>query len=447
VEWRGGRRLSRAAREPETAEIVDTTPDGRGVARPPGKTVFVDGALKGETVRFVRRRKRRNFDEAELLEVLEPSPQRIQPHCAVFGTCGGCSLQHLDAADQLALKQDVLLENLGRIGSVTPGRVLEPISGAPWGYRRKARLAVKHVTKKGRVLVGFRERNKPYVADMERCETLHPVLGDRLADLAELIDGLSIRDRIPQIEAAVGDDAVAMVFRVLDPPADADIAALDAFGRQHDIDMFLQSKGPDTIAPLPGSTTPAALAYEIPGFDISIEFAPTDFVQVHAEVNGRMIARALELLAPDDTMRVLDLFCGLGNFSLPLATRSREVVGVEIADEMVLRAGRNAGRNGIDNVEFRQADLGAPAAADSRDWSGFDLVMLDPPRTGASEMMDALGRIAAERIMYVSCHPGTLARDARHLVHELGYELAAAGIMDMFPQTSHVESMALFRRT
>jgi len=439
--------LSRVPREPETAEIVDTTADGRGVARPPGKTVFVDGALQGETVRFIRRRKRRNFDEAELLEILEPSPQRIEPRCAVFGTCGGCSLQHLDATDQLALKQDVLLDNFRRIGAVEPGRVLEPISDAPWGYRRKARLAVKHVTKKGRVLVGFRERNQPYVADMARCETLHPALGDRLLDLAELIDGLSIRDRVPQIEAAVGGNAVAMVFRVLEPPTRSDLAALDVFGQRHDIQVFLQSKGPDSIVPLPGSPAPPPLYYDIPGFDISIEFSPTDFVQVHAGVNGKMIDRALDLLAPDDTTRVLDLFCGLGNFSLPLATRAREVVGVELAAEMVLRAGRNAQRNGIENVEFRQADLGAPAAADSPDWRDFDLVMLDPPRTGAGEMMEVLGRIGAERIMYVSCHPGTLARDAQHLVYKLGYELAAAGVMDMFPQTSHVESMALFHRT
>lgn len=439
--------MSRAPREPETAEIVDTTADGRGVARPPGKTVFVHGALRGETVRFVRRRKRRNFDEAELLEILAPAPERIEPRCAVFGTCGGCSLQHLDAADQLALKQGALLDNFRRIGSVEPGRVLEPISGAPWGYRRKARLAVKHVTKKDRVLVGFRERNKPYVADMARCETLHPALADRLLDLSELIDGLSIRDRVPQIEAAVGDNAVAMVFRVLDPPTQSDIAALNAFARRHHIQVFLQSKGPDSIAPLPGLPAPPALYYRIRGFDISIEFSPTDFVQVHSEVNAMMIDRAFELLVPDDTTRVLDLFCGLGNFSLPLATRAREVVGVELAAEMVLRAGRNAQRNGLDNVAFRQADLGAPAAADSPEWRDFDLVMLDPPRTGAGEMMDVLGRIGAERIVYVSCHPGTLARDAKHLVHELGYELAAAGVMDMFPQTSHVESMALFRRT
>jgi len=438
--------LSRKPREIETAEIVDTTVDGRGVARPSGKTVFVDGALAGETVRFVRRRKKRNFDEAELIEILQPASNRVEPLCGVFGVCGGCSLQHLAASEQLAMKQQALLDNLQRIGNVQPTKILDPISGASWGYRRKARLAVKHVIRKDKVLVGFRERNKPYVTDMARCETLHPLLGERLTDIAALVEGLSIRDRVPQIEAAVGDDAVAMVFRVLDPPSVDDHSALAEFAARHGVDVYLQSKGPDSIVPLPGGPQPTGLAYTIPGFDISIEFTPTDFIQIHAEINGLMIARALELLEPGPDDRVLDLYCGLGNFSLPLASRAGEVVGVELAADMVERARRNAQRNGIDNVTFRQADLSEPAAADSADWQGFDLVMLDPPRTGALEMMDVLRRIQSPRIMYVSCHPGTLARDAHHLVHELGYELEAAGVMDMFPQTSHVESMALFRR-
>lgn len=441
----GGRRLSRIPREPETAEIIDTTLDGRGVARPPGKAVFVHGALTGETVRFVRRRKRRSFDEAELIEILDRSPLRIDPRCSVFGVCGGCSLQHLAAAEQLELKQAALLDNLRRIGSVQPGRVLEPVAGAAWGYRRKARLAVKHVTGKGRVLVGFRERNKPYVTDMPQCETLHPALGRRLGDLSTLIEGLTIRDRLPQIEAAVGDNGVAMVFRVLDTPSAGDRDRFDEFGRRHDIRVLLQSAGPDSIEPLTGPPDIDPLYYEIPGLGIKIEFSPVDFVQVHAEVNGRMIARALELLAPDETARVLDLFAGLGNFSLPLATRAREVVGLELSADMVARADRNAARNGITNAAFRRADLSAPAVAETSAWDDFDLVMLDPPRTGASEMLGFLGRIAPRRIVYVSCHPGTLARDAKHLVHDLGFELAAAGVIDMFPQTSHVESIALFR--
>ncbi len=438
--------MSRGQREPETARIIDATLDGRGVARPPGKAVFVRGALTGEKVRFVRRRKKRSFDEAELLEILEPSPLRVEPRCSVFGICGGCALQHLDAAEQLALKQAALLDNLGRIGSVQPARVLDPIAGLAWGYRRKARLAVKHVTGKGRVLVGFRERNKPYVTDMSRCETLHPALAQRLGDLARLIEGLTIRDRLPQIEAVVGDNGVAMVFRVLEPPGANDRDRLEDFGCRHGIHVLLQSGGPDSIELLNGPPDGDPLYYEIPGFGIKIEFSPLDFIQVHAEVNGRMIARALELLAPDETARVLDLFAGLGNFSLPLATRARAVVGLELSPDMVARAGHNAARNGIGNAVFRRADLSAPAAAETFERDDFDLVMLDPPRTGAMEMLGILGRIAPRRIVYVSCHPGTLARDAKHLVHDLEFELAAAGVMDMFPQTSHVESIALFER-
>lgn len=438
--------MARKLPDPETALIVDTTVDGRGVARPPGKAVFIHGALTGETVRFQRRKKRRSYDEADLLEILTSAPERVEPGCAVFGICGGCSLQHLAPARQLDMKQGVLLDNLQRIGHVEPAEILAPISGPAWGYRRKARLAAKYVTKKGRVLVGFRERNKPYVTDMARCETLHPALGDRLVELAALIESLSIRDRVPQIEAAVGDNGVAMVFRVLDPPNQADCAALARFGETYGIGIYLQSKGPDSIEPLPGVAAPEPLHYRIPGFDISIAFTVTDFVQVNGEVNGKMIRRALELLAPDRSSRVLDLYSGLGNFSLPIATRAGEVVGIELAADMVERAGRNAARNHIANVSFRQADLSVPAAAEASEWRGFDLVMLDPPRTGAMEMMEVLGQIGAQRILYVSCHPGTLARDAGHLVDTLGYTLVAAGVMDMFPQTSHVESMALFRR-
>ena len=431
---------------PESAEIVDTLVDGRGVARLSGKTVFVHGAIKGESVSFVRRRKRRNYDEAELIEIRRSAPERVVPRCESFGVCGGCSLQHLGHSHQLDLKQSVLLENLQRIGSVRPARVLDPIFADAWGYRRKARLAVKYVTRKGRVLVGFRERNKPFVADMLRCETLHPLISERIPDLVELIGGLSIRDRLPQIEAAVGDNAVAMIFRVLSAPSDADMGRFSNFQNASGVAVYLQPKGPDSIARLPGQADHSGLYYRIPGFDIKIHFTPTDFVQVHAGVNVRMIDRAVSLLKPDRESRVLDLFCGLGNFSLPIATRAREVVGFEITNDMVERARENARASGIGNAVFHAADLSEPAAAGNSIWQGFDLVMLDPPRTGALQMMEVLGRIGARRIVYVSCHPGTLARDAKHLVHELGYDLEAAGVMDMFPHTSHVESMALFSR-
>lgn len=441
--------MSRVNAEPETALIIDTLMDGRGVADAPGKKVFVDGALSGETVIFRRRRKKRNFDEAELLEVLEPAPERVEPRCAVFGMCGGCSLQHLSPTEQLNMKQTAMLESLQRIGGVAPECVLPPITGSPWGYRRKARLAVKYVYKKDRVLVGFRERNKPFVADMDRCETLHPAIGERLGELSALIGQLSIRDRLPQIECAVGDNATAMIFRVLDAPSVADIEVLSTWARASGIRIFLQTGGLDTITPLPGHEWPEPLQYHIPAFDVALNFVPTDFLQVHADVNQRMIKQAIDLLEPDTTSSVLDLFCGLGNFSLPLGRVAGQVLGLELANDMVARARANASQCGLDNVTFAQADLskvdqGKPAS-DLVAGQSFDRVLVDPPRTGMAEFLDTLLELRAERVLYVSCHPGTLARDAQRLVTEGGYRLVAAGVMDMFSQTSHVESMALFQ--
>jgi 23S rRNA (uracil1939-C5)-methyltransferase len=438
--------VSALSGQPEAAEIVDTLVDGRGVAKTAGKAVFVHGALKGEQVEFVRRKKRRNYDEAELTAILQAAPGRVEPDCEYFGVCGGCSLQHLAPSQQLELKQAVLLENLQRIGAARPERVLDPIASEVWGYRRKARLAVKYVTRKGRVLVGYRERNKPYVADMQSCKTLHPKIGERIPELIEMIGGLSIRDRLPQIEAAVGDNGVAMIFRVMSPPSADDMERFSAFRDASGVFVYLQEKGPDTITPLPGDPQPDELYYTLPDFDVELQFTALDFLQVHGEVNRRMIGQAIDLLQPDRETRVLDLFCGLGNFSLPIATRAREVVGMELTGETVNRARANATRSGLANVFFHVADLNSPAPSSDSLWKGFDLVMLDPPRTGALELMDVIGTIGAKRVLYVSCHPGTLARDAKHLVHELGYDLEAAGVMDMFPHTSHVESMALFRK-
>jgi 23S rRNA (uracil1939-C5)-methyltransferase len=430
--------------EPETGQIADTMIDGRGVVRSAGKTVLVHGTITGETVKFVRRKRKRNYDEADLLEILAAVPERVEPLCEAFGHCGGCSLQHVSSSHQIALKQSVLLESLQRIGTVQPDRVLAPIVGDVWAYRRKARLAVKYVPKKGRVLVGFRERNKPYVADMLRCETLHPLIGDSIPALSEFIGGLSIRERIPQIEAAVGDNGVAMIFRVLDPPSADDLARFGSFQRTEGVQVYLQTKGPESIIPLPGQPAAEGLYYELPGFNVAIHFTPTDFMQIHADVNCQMIQQTVSLLSPDRDARVLDLYCGLGNFTLPLATVSKEVIGVDFSPDMLARARDNALRSGINNASFRQADLSRPSEMTALDWDSFDLVALDPPRTGALEMIEVLGKIRARRILYVSCHPGSLARDAKSLVHELGYALTAAGVMDMFPQTSHVESMALF---
>jgi len=437
-------RRRRLPEEPVTVEVEDLAHDGRGVARVNGKAVFVDGALPGETVRFRYTACHSKHDEGRVEEVLEASPERVAPRCQHFGVCGGCSLQHLDPVRQLARKQDWLRDNLARVGRVEPETWFEPLTGPHWGYRHKARMAVKDVVKKGKVLVGFRERHAPYVADLTRCEVLHPRVGLLLPELSELIQGLSIHNRLPQIEVAVGDEAVALSFRVLDPPTEADRAALAAFGERHDIQIYLQPKGPDTTVPLwPAEPT---LEYRLPELDLSLQFQPYHFTQVNPAINRQMIPRALELLALESHHRVLDLFCGLGNFTLALARRAGHVVGVEGEAALVARAGDNARLNGIDNAEFVAADLAKPVAEQGWIQARYDRVLLDPPRSGALEMMPVVAGLGAGRVVYVSCHPATLARDAGELVHTHGYRLLGAGVMDMFPHTAHVESIALFGR-
>jgi 23S rRNA (uracil1939-C5)-methyltransferase len=352
-------------------------------------------------------------------------------------------LQHLAPEAQVRAKEKVLLDNLERIGGVRPARVLEPVRGPVWGYRARARLGVKHVRKKGRVLVGFRERNKRYVADLDACPVLVPPVDRLLRPLAALIGALSLRERIPQVEVAAGEERVALVLRVLDPPTEADLEALRAFERAQGVDLWLQPKGTETAAPLsPGTPLPA---YGLPEFGLRLEFFPTQFTQVNPTVNRAMVRQAVELLAPGPGDRVLDLFCGLGNFTLPLATRAGEVVGVEGEAGLVDRARANARANGISNARFAVADLAAP---DPAAWGGgtFERVLLDPPRTGAREVLAAVAGTGAGRIVYVACSPATLARDAGILVREHGFRLEAAGVMDMFPHTAHVESMALFSR-
>ena len=432
-------------REPETATITTATHDGRGIAATEGKKVFVAGALPGETVRFVRRKRRRNFDEAELLEVIEPSAERIEPGCAVYGRCGGCSLQHLSVAGQRAIKEQTLKDNLERIGGVQPERWLPPVTGDEWHYRRRARLAVKHVSAKGRTQVGFRERHAPFITDMQRCEVLAAPVDALIAALGELIGTLSIRERLPQIEVAIADNATALVFRVLDPPANADIESLQGFAAAHGVQVYLQSKGPDTIAPL-APAEPVPLYYELPEFDVRMTFQPADFVQINGPINRKMVKLATDLLDVEPEHRVLDLFCGIGNFSLPLARLAGDVLGIEGEASLVRRAEMNARNNGMDNVDFRAVDL---AAIDGReDWlkAGCDRLLLDPARSGAEAVMQRMQLLDPARIVYVSCHPGTLARDAALLVQESGYVLEAAGIIDMFPHTAHVESIAVFRK-
>ncbi len=445
----GGRRAARRLREApvESALVQDMTPEGQGLATLAGKRVFIDGALTGEQVSLRRVRARRQYDEAELLEVLAASPERVVPRCTWFGRCGGCTLQHLSAAGQLQLKQAVLADNLERIGHVEPRRWLTPVEGPAWGYRRRARLSVRHVEAKGRVLVGFSERGNPRVTDMLGCETLHPAAAALIAPLSGLIGALSLRQRIPQVELAVTDAATALVIRVLDEPTAADLARLREFRDRHGLRLLLQRSGAGDLTPLDAGIDDAELSYRLDGDSLVLTFGPTDFIQVNAAINERLLALAVELLTPGPGSRLLDLYCGIGNFTLPLARRAAEVLGVEGDARAVARARHNAALNGIGNAVFRAADLAGADASAAWGTARFDAVLLDPPRAGAAAVLAPLAACGAARIVYISCHPGTLARDAGVLVHEHGFALAAAGILDMFPATSHVESVALFERS
>ena len=437
--------MARFDRTPFQIQILDLSHDGRGVARrEDGKAVFVAGALPGETVLAEPTARSRRFDEARTLEVLTASPERVPPRCPHFGTCGGCVLQHLAEDRQIVAKERVLLENLERIGKVAPGRVLEPLTADSWGYRRKGRFSVRRVNRKDKTLVGFREQDPRFVADLGQCHTVIPQIGMKIQALAALVDGLQAREQIPQIEFIAGDDAIALTVRHLAPLEEADRAALAAFGHEHGFAIFLQPKGPDSVHPLDGQAP--ALSFRLPQWEVELAFEPLDFIQVNAGLNQKMIARALELLDAQAGERVLDLFCGLGNFTLPLARTVAEVVGVEGDAGLVARARANAQRNGLGNAQFFAADLTTDQRGTPWMRAGFDKLLLDPPRSGADEVLKQLPLQGIDRIVYVSCHPGSLARDAGFLVHERGYRLVAAGVMDMFPHTAHVESIALFER-
>ncbi|MGO9934081.1 MAG: 23S rRNA (uracil(1939)-C(5))-methyltransferase RlmD [Steroidobacteraceae bacterium] len=424
------------------ADIVDLSHDGRGVARIGGKAVFVAGALPAERVRLRVIKRRSQWDDAVLLEILAASPDRVEPRCAHFGICGGCSLQHLSTAAQLAAKQHELLENLQRIGNVHPQRVLEPLRGPAWAYRRRARLGVKYVHKKGRVLAGFREREKPYLADIRRCEILVQPLARLPQDLAALAETLAIRDKIPQVEVAAGDAAAALVFRVLEPPGAQDLQKLLRFGNELGLQIFLQTGGLDTVRPLRADYAP--LDYAVDGGNIVIEFGPVDFLQINRDINVAMVDAAMDLLRPGSGDTVLDLFCGLGNFTLPLARRAKRVLGVEGDAALVSKARANAVRNGIGNAQFTVENLFEPATFGAWAAERCDLVLLDPPRAGASALLARLAEWRPRRVVYISCHAGSLARDAGILVHDLKLALTDAGVMDMFPHTTHVESIAVF---
>ncbi|GFZ99775.1 23S rRNA (uracil(1939)-C(5))-methyltransferase RlmD [Dyella caseinilytica] len=432
------------------APITDLSHDGRGVARIDGKTVFVSGALLGEQVRLKIRKRHRHFDEAETLQIITPSPHRVEPRCPHFGQCGGCSLQHLDAASQIEAKQRVLVDNFARIGKVEPESWLPPLTDEAWGYRRKGRLSVRAVAKKGRVLVGFREESNPrFVADITRCEVVHPAIGTKIGLLGELVGGMDAAADIAQIEFAAGDDTVALVFRHLKPLSEGDRAKLITFAQEHGFAIYLQPGGISSVHPLWPENP--RLAFRVPAGDglddVELEFQPLDFVQVNAGMNRRMMAHALELLDPQPTDHVLDLFCGLGNFTLPLARRVAEVTGVEGEHGLVARAAENAARNSITNANFHVANLFEDQRGTEWARKPWDKLLLDPPRAGADKVLEYLPHKETSRIVYVSCHPASLARDAGILVNQHGFRLVSAGVMDMFPHTAHVESIALFERS
>jgi 23S rRNA (uracil1939-C5)-methyltransferase len=443
------RRRKVLPKEPVRCVIETLSHDGRGIARSDGKTQFVDGALPGETVMAKMVSTRSRFDELRALEVLESAPERQAPPCEFADLCGGCSLQHMSADAQIGFKENTLREHFAHFGGIEPEAWVPPMrSEASVGYRRKARLGVRYVKARESVLVGFREKRNSFLTDIDHCVVMDPRIGERILPLRELLHGMDAFDRIAQVEVACGDDVAAMVFRNMDDLSDRDRQALIDFGKAHELHIYLQPKGPDTVHriwPASAGRADERLHYRLEEFDLTMAFHPMDFTQVNAGINRSMVHRAVEWLDVQPGDRVLDLFCGLGNFTLPLARRSGQVVGVEGDDAMVVRGRENAVANGLQNVTFHGADLHGDFTGQSWAREGFDKVLIDPPRSGAEQICEHLTAFGASRIVYVSCNPATLARDAGVLVRN-GYRLVRAGVMDMFPHTTHVESIALFER-
>ncbi len=420
--------------------------EGRGVARVDGKAIFIEGALPGERVEYSSYRRKPTYEQAQVVRVIKPSSQRVTPACPHFGVCGGCSMQHLEPAAQTAAKQRVLEDVLWHLVRLKPETVFPPISGPAWGYRHRARLSVRNVAKKGGVLVGFHEKRSSYVAVMDSCEVLPRTISALIQPLKALIGAMSRPDRLPQIEVAVGDDQRVLVLRNLEPLTVEDQQQLREFADRHGVVWYLQPGGPDTVALFHPADAPP-LEYTLPDFGVRLQFRPTDFTQVNHGINRMLVRRAMSLLQPKSGERIADLFCGLGNFTLPIAASGATVVGVEGAKALVDRARRNAELNGLaDRCEFQVANLFEATPESIAALGPFDKLLIDPPREGAVEVVKSLGENAPERIVYVSCNPATLARDAEILVHENGYMLRGAGIASMFPNTSHVESIALFER-
>jgi 23S rRNA (uracil1939-C5)-methyltransferase len=428
------------------ATIESLDHEGRGVARHEGKTIFVEGALPGEEVAYSSYRRKPNYELATASRIGRPSALRVSPRCPHFGICGGCSMQHLDLKGQAAIKQRVLEDAFWHLARVRPDVVYPAIYGSPWGYRSRARLSVRLVPKKGGVLVGFHEKRSSYIADMDSCEVLPVSISAMLPLLRKLVGSLSIADRLPQIEVAAGDAVTVLVLRILQPLTSSDEVLLRQFAEAQGIQFWLQPGGPDTAHPFHPLEAPS-LGYGLPDFDLHLEFRPNEFTQVNHGINRMLLRRAIHLLQPQAGERIGDLFCGLGNFTLPIARSGALAFGVEGSPALVRRAEENAGLNGLSgNNAFAVANLFEATPAMVAGWGRLDKWLVDPPREGAIELVKAIGTDGPRRIVYVSCNPATLARDAAVLVHEQGYRLLGAGIANMFPQTSHVESIALFER-
>jgi 23S rRNA (uracil1939-C5)-methyltransferase len=421
--------------------------EGHGIARlDDGKVIFIEGALPGERVEYTPLRKKKRFDTAVVTQVLRASSMRADPKCKYFGYCGGCSMQHLEASAQVAAKQRILEDNLQRIGKVSPENILRPIYGQAWGYRHRARMSMRYVDKKGGVLVGFHEKRSKFVADMESCEVMPPRISALIRPLRDIAAKLSIRERLPQAEIALGDDVDVVVLRNMEPLSSNDEALLRAFADAQHIQIWLQPKGPDSAYPFHPLDAPE-LAYSLPEFNVVMPFRPTEFTQVNMGVNRMLVRRAMQLLDPQPGERIADLFCGLGNFSLPIARRGATVVGVEGNIELVRRAQANAIHNGLPTATFLVANLFQVTPESLVDLGHFDKMLIDPPRDGAFDLVNALNEDSLpHRIVYISCSPATLARDADVLVHSKGYRLLGAGVANMFPHTAHVESIAIFEQ-
>jgi 23S rRNA (uracil1939-C5)-methyltransferase len=438
--------LKAAALPNPVVDILSLDHEGHGVARIDGKVTFVDGALPGERAEIAVYRKHAKYNSANAVAILRESSQRAVPRCEYFGRCGGCSMQHLEPSAQVAAKQRVLEDNLARIGKVVPGLILPTLHGPTWGYRHRARLSVRRVDKKGGVLVGFHEKRSSFIADMTHCEVLAPAVSALIGPLRELISGLSNSARIPQIEVAVGERVTVLVFRLLEPWNEADATKVSTFAAAHGIQVWIQPKGPDSARPFSPEIA-LELGYSLPEFGLDMPFRPTEFTQVNAAINRALVGRALRLLDPRPGERIADLFCGLGNFTLPIASRGASVLGIEGSAELAARARENAARNRIANAEFAVDNLFEMTPEKWAALGPFDKLLIDPPRRGAIEVVKSLPPAGApRRIVYVSCDPATLARDAEVLVHVQGYRLEAAGVANMFPHTAHVESIALFER-